>query len=226
MTLKQSERSSWVRSNWLNRPKTSASEPSVRWPGATPCANSAGSPKPSTPTHALPICIHAGSAYRHPVTSVGWPSYYTEDYAAQAVAFQTQLTSLICEGVFSKFPNLRVVLAESGITWLPAYLWRLTKYWRGLRTEIPWTDVAPIEIVRRNVRFTLQPVDAPPGNAFARILDHIGCDELLLFSTDYPHWQFDGDAALPEALPGDLVRKIMIENPRQTYPRLLKEAVR
>ena len=176
--------------------------------------------------HALPICIHAGSAYRHPVTSVGWPSYYTEDYAAQAVAFQTQLTSLICEGVFSKFPNLRVVLAESGITWLPAYLWRLTKYWRGLRTEIPWTDVAPIEIVRRNVRFTLQPVDAPPGNAFARILDHIGCDELLLFSTDYPHWQFDGDAVLPEALPGDLVRKIMIENPRQTYPRLLKEAVR
>ena len=86
--------------------------------------------------------------------------------------------------------------------------------------------LAPIEIVRRNVRFTLQPVDAPPGNAFARILDHIGCDELLLFSTDYPHWQFDGDAALPEALPGDLVRKIMIENPRQTYPRLLKEAVR
>src|SRR6266536_2365807 len=87
------------------------------------------------------------------------------------------------------------------------------------------TCVSPIEIVRRNVRFTLQPIDAPPGNAFARILDHIGCDELLLFSTDYPHWQFDGDAALPEALPGDLVRKIMIENPQQTYPRL-EEAVR
>jgi len=176
--------------------------------------------------HGLPIGIHAGSGYRHPVTGVGWPSYYTEDYAAQAVAFQSQLTSLICEGVFSKFPELKVVLMESGFTWLPAHLWRLTKYWRGLRTEIPWTDVAPIEIVRRNVRFTLQPIDAPPGDTFARILDHIGCDELLLFSTDYPHWQFDGDAALPEALPGDLVRKIMIENPQQTYPRLLKEAVR
>jgi predicted TIM-barrel fold metal-dependent hydrolase len=170
--------------------------------------------------HALPICIHAGSAYRHPVTSVGWTSYYTEDYAAQAVAFQSQLTSLVCEGVFSKFPDLRVVLAESGITWLPAYLWRLTKYWRGLRAEIPWTDVSPVEIVRRNVRFTLQPVDAPPGNTFARILDQVGCDELLLFSTDYPHWQFDGDAALPEDLPRDLVRKIMVENPRDTYPRI------
>src|SRR5215467_14709826 len=34
--------------------------------------------------HRLPIGIHAGSSYRHPVTAgVGWPSYYTEDYAAQ-----------------------------------------------------------------------------------------------------------------------------------------------
>jgi uncharacterized protein len=175
--------------------------------------------------HGLPICIHAGSAYRHPVTSVGWPSYYTEDYAAQAVAFQSQLTSLICEGVFSKFSTLRVVLAESGITWLPAYLWRLNKYWRGLRTEIPWVDVPPIDLVRRHVRFTLQPVDAPPGDIFGRILEHLGGDDLLLFSTDYPHWQFDGNEVLPEALRGDLAHKIMVENPRKTYPRI-EEAVR
>src|SRR5690606_30150718 len=55
--------------------------------------------------HGLPVGIHAGSAYRHPVTPVGWPSYYSEDYAAQAHAFQQALTSLICEGVFSKFPD-------------------------------------------------------------------------------------------------------------------------
>ncbi len=45
-------------------------------------------------------------------------------------------------------------------------------------------------------------------------------DELLLFSTDYPHWQFDDDEVLPHGLPADLVRKIMIDNPRATYPRL------
>jgi hypothetical protein len=45
-------------------------------------------------------------------------------------------------------------------------------------------------------------------------------DELLLFSTDYPHWQFDGDAALPEGISSDLVRKIMIDNPYATYSRL------
>jgi predicted TIM-barrel fold metal-dependent hydrolase len=45
-------------------------------------------------------------------------------------------------------------------------------------------------------------------------------DELLLFSTDYPHWQFDDDSVLPEGMSPDLVRKIMIDNPHATYGRL------
>jgi predicted TIM-barrel fold metal-dependent hydrolase len=171
--------------------------------------------------HGLPIGIHAGSAYRHPVTPVGWPSYYTEDYAAQAAAFQAALSSLVCEGVFTKFPDLRVVLIESGVSWLPAHLWRLTKFWRGLRLEVPWVDRSPTEIVRDNVRLTVQPLDAPPDSAgLERLMEHMGSDELLLFSTDYPHWQFDGDAVLPEGLSPALVRKIMVDNPRATYPRL------
>lgn len=171
----------------------------------------------------LPVGIHAGSSYRHPITPVGWTSFYTEDYANQATSFQSQLTSLVCEGVFQKFPNLRVVLLESGFTWLPAYLWRLTKFWRGLRMEVPWVDRTPTEIVRERVRLTIQPVDAPPEpDQFERLLDHMGSDELLLFSTDYPHWQFDGVEVLPEGLSQSLVRKIMIDNPRATYPRLME----
>ena len=74
-----------------------------------------------------PIGIHAGSDYHNPPTSVGWGSYHIEDYVAQAQAFQTQLTSLIIEGVFARHPNLKMVMLESGFTWLPAYLWRLHK---------------------------------------------------------------------------------------------------
>ena len=118
----------------------------------------------------------ARSADRHPcrqhaiatrTTPVGWPSYYSEDYVNQASAFQTQLTSLIAEGVFAKFPDLTVVLMESGVTWLPAYLWRLTKFWKGLRSEVPWVSDPPATIVRDRVRLTLQPFDAPPDPATA-----------------------------------------------------------
>ncbi len=176
--------------------------------------------------HNLPIGVHAGSTYRHAVTAAGWPSYYTEDYAAQSVAFQSQLTSLISEGVFTKFPTLRVVMMESGFTWLPAHVWRLDKNWRALRREIPWVDRAPSEIVRSNIRLTLQPIDAPPEpDDFDRLMEHMDSDELLLFSTDYPHWQFDGTDVLPPHLSPELVRKITIGNPLATYARL-QEPVR
>jgi predicted TIM-barrel fold metal-dependent hydrolase len=171
--------------------------------------------------HGLPIGIHAGSSYRHPPSPVGWPSYHLEDYVNQAQGFQSQLTSLVAEGVFAKFPALRVVLLESGWTWLPAHLWRLDKFWRGVRAEIPWVDRPPSQIVRERVRLTLQPVDGPTDPAaLARLAEHLGSDELLLFSTDYPHWQFEGTAALPEGLPAEWSRKMMVDNPRATYPRL------
>ena len=173
----------------------------------------------------LTIGIHAGSNYHNPPTAVGWPSYYSEDYLAQAQAFQSQLTSLICEGVFSKYPNLKVVLLESGWTWLPAHMWRLTKYWHGLRMEIPWVDRSPMEIVRSNVRLSLQPTDAPPDpQSLERIIDHMQSDELLVFSTDYPHAQFAGLDVFPEGLSRDLKRKITIDNPRATYARLMETA--
>ncbi len=173
--------------------------------------------------HGLAIGIHAGSNYHNPQTAVGWATYYSEDYAAQAQAFQSQLTSLICEGVFSRYPNLKVVLLESGWTWLPAHMWRLTKYWHGLRMEIPWVDRSPMEIVRSNVRLSLQPTDAAPDAAsLTRIVEHMQSDEMLVFSTDYPHAQFEGEAVIPEGLPRGLLRKIMIDNPRATYARLME----
>ncbi|HWL83914.1 MAG TPA: amidohydrolase family protein [Roseomonas sp.] len=176
--------------------------------------------------HGLPVGIHAGGTYRHPITPMGWPSYHVEDYVDQAQGMQTALTSLVCEGVFAKFPGLRVVMIESGFTWLPAFLWRLEKFWKGLRMEVPWVDRPPGDIIREHVRFTLQPVDGPPeADDLLRVIEHMGSEELLLFSTDYPHWQFEGEAALPASLPPALAQKITVDNPLATYPRL-REAPR
>ena len=171
----------------------------------------------------LPIGIHAGSAYRYAPTAAGWPSYYVEDYIAQSGAFESQLQSMISEGVFAKFPGLKVVAIESGLTWLSGFIWRADKTWKGVRAEVPWVKSAPSEIIRNHVRFTVQPIDAPDEcEAILRLTDHLKSDELLLFSTDYPHWQFDGDAALPEGLPDRLFSKIVSENAIAIYPRLNK----
>ena len=175
--------------------------------------------------HGLTIGVHAGSTYRHAITSNGWPSYYLEDYAAHAQGFQSNLLSLVHEGVFAKFPTLKVVFIESGFTWLPTFMWRANKTWRGVRAEVPWVDRPPSDIIRDHVRFTLQPTDAPPTGAdMERVLNQIGSDDMLLFSTDYPHWQFDGDNVWPAGFSDTLKQRVLVDNPRNAYPRL-KEAL-
>ena len=48
----------------------------------------------------------------------------------------------------------------------------------------------------------------------------IGSDKMFLFSSDYPHWQFDGDDAIPPHLPASLVQRMCADNPLETFPRL------
>ena len=171
--------------------------------------------------HGLPLGVHAGSSYRHPVTSLGWPSWLVEDYAAQSQGFQSQLASLVLEGVFQKFPGLKVVMMESGVTWLPGFVWRVDKFWRAMRREAPWVDRPPFEIVREHVRLTIQPFDAPPdAGGVAKIVEHFESDDMFLFASDYPHWQFDGDAVYPAGLPEHLREKIESGNALATYARL------
>jgi len=124
--------------------------------------------------------------------------------------------------VFSRFPRLRVVLLEGGVTWLPPFLWRFDKEWRSLRSEVPWVDRPPSAIIREHVRMTTTPTDVPPHSGqMRRIVEQIGADHMLLFSTDYPHWQFDdADGPLPAGLPPALLPRIALNNARATYPGL------
>jgi predicted TIM-barrel fold metal-dependent hydrolase len=171
--------------------------------------------------HGLPIGLHAGLMYRFAPTSTGWPSHYLQDYASNTHTFEDQLLSLVSQGVFSKFENLKVVLIESGVSWLPGFLWRAVKTWRGVRPEVPWVKESPAEIIRRHVRLTAQPFDAPDDAAILdRLINQIGSDDMLLFATDYPHWQFEESQALPVSLPSRLLEKITIDNPMSTYSRL------
>ncbi len=133
--------------------------------------------------HNLVAAIQYGGHPGNPPTAVGWPSYFIEEYVGMSHVFQSQVISLVTGGTFDRFPQLRVVLLESGVSWLPSLMWRLDKEWKGLRREVPWVRRPPSEYIREHIRLTAWPFDAPPtGPQRDEILDQLGSDELLLFA--------------------------------------------
>ena len=113
---------------------------------------------------------------------------------------------------------------ESGVSWLPSF--HLARDQDLARR--PGRGAVGQPFARRNhprphprhhaaVRCT------GPGTV-ERIVEQIDCDEMLLFSSDYPHWQFEGDAITPPGLSASLLQRMRVDNPLATYPRL-KETV-
>lgn len=169
--------------------------------------------------HNLVIGIHFGGAPGNPPTPTGWPSTYVEEYAGMAQVFQSQVISLVMEGAFDRFPDLRVALIEGGFTWMPSLMWRIDKEWKGLRSDTPWVKQLPSNYMREHLRLTVQPWDAPPNpDHLLQIIDQLDTEDLLMFSTDYPHWHFDTpEEAFPISLPETVTQKILSENARSFY---------
>jgi len=169
--------------------------------------------------HDLVVGVHYGGAPGHPSTPAGWALTYLEEYSGMAQVFQSQIFSIIVEGVFGRFPTLRMTFIEGGWTWLPSLMWRMDKEWKGLRHNTPWVQQLPSRYVHEHMRFTLQPLDAPPDpRQLRQILEQVESDDLLLFATDYPHWHVDTpDEALPSVFTGERRRKVLAENARVWY---------
>jgi uncharacterized protein len=166
----------------------------------------------------LPVAVHAFGYGGGPITSTGWPSHYVEEMASHAQSSMAGLASLVIEGVFERFPNLKVVMVEAGFAWAPAFAWRLDKTWKALRAETPHLKRLPSEYLKEHVWWTTQPMEEPEPRSY--VLDTIGWMgwDRLLFATDYPHWDFDDPAqALPLPISEDQRRSFFRENAFALY---------
>jgi predicted TIM-barrel fold metal-dependent hydrolase len=88
-----------------------------------------------------------------------------------------------------------------------------------LRDEVPHLKRPPSEYIREHMRATTQPMEEPPDpKQLLQVIEHLGSDEMLMFATDYPHWDYDApDRAFPVRLPSDMKKKIFSENARALY---------
>lgn len=172
----------------------------------------------------LAIALHHNGKAR---PSAGYGRYYVEYHSLLPQVHMAQIAGLITSGLFDTYPELKVVVLEGGFTWLPHLMWRMDQHFRQFRSEVPWVKRMPSDYLRENIRLSTQPMELLETAHFLQLLDMAGSDRFLVFSSDYPHYDFDSPRrALPPGLPAELRERIYWKNAAETYgPRLRAPAL-
>ncbi len=168
--------------------------------------------------HGLVVGIHHTE---NSPTALGFHRYFAEWHTLVPQIFMSEAVSLIFNGVFDKYPELKVILIEGGFSYVPHLMWHADQQYKELRHETPWVKRLPSQIIRDQMRFATQPIEEFTGEQLSTLIGQMESDELVCFSTDYPHWDFDSPLeALPVDLPEDLKEKIYFGNAAAIYHRL------
>jgi predicted TIM-barrel fold metal-dependent hydrolase len=132
-------------------------------------------------------------------------------------AIEDTMAALICHGVLTRFPQLRIASIENGAEWVLPFLEHLA----DVHKKMPQAFAEdPIEVFKRNIWV------APfHEDDIVRLVDTLGADRLL-FGSDYPHPEGLAEPAsyvdhLPASLPQQQVEAIMGGN----LARIMKVAV-
>ncbi len=176
--------------------------------------------------HGLPVCIHfgaEGSGVANAPTAAGYPSYYLEMRMARPQIAMAHLVSLICEGVFEKFPKLKFLFIEHDTFWVPGLMWHMDADWKSVRDYTPWVKRLPSEYIRQHIRFGSQPMEQPPTNAdLKKFLEWLHADEIVVYASDYPHWDWDNPKTVLPGISAELKRRIFVETARELYKSRLR----
>ena len=171
--------------------------------------------------HDLPVAIHPGSegvGISGPPTAAGYATSYLEWHTGLVGSYIAHLVSMVAEGVFVKFPTLKFVLIEGGLSWLPPILWRFDKNWKGLRQTTPWLVRPPSQYVQDHVLLTTQPLEEPERTEHQRaIFDMFDVARMVMFSSDFPHWDGDTVDFAARSFPTELRSRVMSETARELY---------
>jgi predicted TIM-barrel fold metal-dependent hydrolase len=171
--------------------------------------------------HDLPLALHVGgegAGMSPPAMATGHPASTFEWYGALPQTYMAHLMSMVTEGVFERFPTLKVILYEGGVFWLPHIMWRFDKNWKAQRAETPWVKELPSAYLRRHVYLTSYPLELPPDPATLRqALTMVRAEQSLLFGSGYPDWEFGDPFAMLDDVSEEMRPRIMAENARAVY---------
>ena len=99
------------------------------------------------------------------------------------------LASMIFDGVFDRFPLLRIGVVELGASWIISWMKHLDQSYRAFRRlqDLSGVKMLPSEYVQKHIKIT-----PFPGEDIGWLLES-GASDLLMFASDYPHHEGTDD---------------------------------
>jgi predicted TIM-barrel fold metal-dependent hydrolase len=114
----------------------------------------------------------------------GAENFRSVDYMAIPFPPMQTLATMVFDGVFDRFPGLRVGVIEQGAIWVPSWMRQMESAFEAFgkhEERVRSLQLRPSEYVRRSMKFTPYPTED-----VGWIIDQAGA-ETVLFNSDYPH---------------------------------------
>ncbi len=183
----------------------------------------------------LVVTSHVGTFYQQMSPLHQGTRTWTELVGISAVSISmAYVGSMILQGLFDKFPTLRVIVKEGGFWWLPEFMARADDYYLSHPGDIKLTErkleageqflgKLPSEYFDSNIRFSSQPVCFPRNpKHFKLLMELCRGEDMLLYSSDWPHATFDPlNWAFDPSISEEGRKKILSDNARNWFRRPL-----
>lgn len=135
----------------------------------------------------IPLGFHAGPNY-------GTAAALNRFLSVHALSFVTcnmiHLTNWVINGLPERFPKLKVLWIESGLAWLPFMMQRLDHEFMLRQSDAPLLRRRPSDYMR-DMFYTSQPIEVTHIPLLEQTFQAINAETQLLYSSDWPHWDFD-----------------------------------
>lgn len=137
-----------------------------------------------------PICFHAGYHWQDPSLATV-PTFLGMHALGFVWCNMVHMTNWILQGIPERFPGLKSLWVESGLAWVPFLMQRLDDQFLMRQSEAPSLKMLPSEYMRRNCWYSSQPMEMSNLKALEVTMEMIGAETQLLWSSDWPHFDFD-----------------------------------